>query len=448
MPGATTRCFTQASGRLKPLVLEQLRAWVGNSRPRRIVLKPNWVLHETDPIFPIRALVTDVRVIEAAVEACLELFPQAESILVADCPLQSADWPRLCEQSGLTPVMERLLKTGRGKVAFRDLRQEVYQQAEGTFLTASHAEHGDPRGYCEIELGARSHLEPISRQADRFAVNDYSLAVTRSNHRLGSHRYLVSQSILEADLFINLPKWKSHGKAGLTGALKNLVGINGDKAYLPHFRRGAPCWGGDEYADDGRWLYWAQTTLREAVQKRSRLAYKLLKPGWECLKRVRGLETRMTDPNAPPKRFYSAGGAWHGNQTLWRMIFDLNLLLQCADATGRLTDQPARHYLCLVDGLVSGEGNGPLQPLPRETDWLLVGDDPFALDAALAWFMGFDPNKLPIIAHRGEYAGPNWGDFDLNELAVELDGQKMKLLASPLNFHFAPPPGWRNHLER
>ena len=66
---------------------------MGQLRPRRIVLKPNWVLHETDPAFPIHALVTDARVIEAAAEACLELFPEAESILVADCPLQYADWP-------------------------------------------------------------------------------------------------------------------------------------------------------------------------------------------------------------------------------------------------------------------------------------------------------------------------------------------------------------------
>jgi uncharacterized protein (DUF362 family) len=448
MSGFTTRCFTQAAARLKPLVLEQLRAWAAGWQPRRIVLKPNWVLHETDPAFPIRALVTDPRLIEAAVEACLELFPQAQSILVGDCPLQSADWPRLCHQSGLLPVMERLQRLGGGRVAFRDLRREVYQQKQGTFLEAGGAEHGDPRGYCEVELGERSHLEPLSGQSDRFAVNDYSAEITRSNHRPGSHRYLVSQSILEADLLINLPKWKSHSKAGLTGALKNLVGINGDKAYLPHFRRGAPRWGGDEYADEGRWLYWAQTTLRAVVQKRSRLAYRLLKPGWEALKRMRGLETRLDQPGARPRRFYSAGGAWHGNQTLWRMIYDLNLVMQCADAAGHLQETPARRCFCLVDGLISGEGNGPLQPLPRETDWLVVGEDPFAIDAILCWFMGFDPEKVPALARRGEYAGPVWGDFDFEELEVELDGQTARVAASPLNLRFVPPPGWRNHIER
>ncbi|HEY2951244.1 MAG TPA: DUF362 domain-containing protein, partial [Verrucomicrobiae bacterium] len=330
----------------------------------------------------------------------------------------------------------------------RDLRKHAFKEQEGTFLEESADEHGDPKGYREVELGTRSHLEPLSDQAHKFAVNDYSAAVTKSNHRKGSHRYLVCQSILDCDLFINLPKWKSHQKSGLTCALKNLVGINGDKAYLPHFRRGAPAWGGDEYRDENRWMYFAQTRLREAVQKRSRFAYKVLKPGWEMLKKVRGLETRLTDGHAPPAKFYVAGGAWPGNDTLWRMVHDLNLVIQCADTVGQLHPTPQRAYVCIVDGLISGEGNGPLQPLPRHTDWLVFGDDPFEIDAALCWFMGFDPAKMPIISQREHYAGPGWGDFDFAKLMTELDGERVRVLESPINFHFAPPPGWRNHIER
>jgi uncharacterized protein (DUF362 family) len=444
----TTRIHTGAAARLKSLVREELRRACGDLQPRRIVLKPNWVLHETDPAFPIRALVTDARIIEAAAEACLDLFPGADSILVADCPLQYADWPRLCEQSGLTPVMSRLQTISAGKIAFRDLRREVFAQKDGFYTGNAGAEHGDPRGYCNVALGSRSHLEAISDQADRFAVNDYSPAVTRSNHGRGSHNYFVAQSILDADLFINLPKWKSHQKSAITAALKNLVGINGDKAYLPHFRRGAPRWGGDEYRDENRWLYWLQTTLRERFQKKNRLAYTMLKPGWEVLKKLRGIETRLDDPAAAPQNFYVAGGAWHGNDTLWRMIYDLNLVIQCADAGGRLQDTPQRHCFSIVDGLISGEGNGPLQPLPRDTDWLITGDDPFAIDAALCHFMGFATEKVPVIARRRTFAGRGWGQFDLADLDVELDGRRLRVVDAPIDFRFAPPPGWRNYVER
>jgi uncharacterized protein (DUF362 family) len=443
-----TSCFTQSAARLKSLVADQLRPACGHLHPRRIVLKPNWVIHETDPAFPIRALVTDARVIEAAVEACLELFPRSESILVADCPLQYADWPLMCSQSGLDRVISRFSSIGASKVAFRDLRKQAFKKDQDNFFVESAGEHGDPGGYREVELATESHLEPISQDSRRFAVNDYSGAVTRSNHAPGTHRYLIAQSFLDADLFINLPKWKSHQKSGITCALKNLVGINGDKAYLPHFRRGAPKWGGDEYRDEYRWLYWAQTHTREALQKRSKFAFKLLKPGWEMVKKIRGIETRMTNGQVNSRKFYIAGGAWHGNDTIWRMIYDLNRVIQCADASGKIHSQPQRNYFCIVDGLISGEGNGPLQPLPRETDWLVFGDDPFAIDAALSQFMGFDPRKLPIISRRDEYTGPLWGDFAWEELTALLDGNEVNVMQAPINFRFLPPPGWKEHVER
>lgn len=443
-----TRCFTQSTSRLKELVHENLKKDLGHLQPKRIVLKPNWVLHQTDPHFPIEALVTDARVIEATLEACLNLFPGAESILIGDCPLQSADWPAMCRQGGLDQVIQRLSRSTGTQVKFRDLRKEVFRKDAGGFMIPSDTEHGDPKGYVEVHLGDRSHLEPISDQAHLFAVNDYTSSVTRSNHRKGDHRYFVSQSILEADLFINLPKWKSHAKSGLTCALKNLVGINGDKAYLPHFRRGAPKWGGDEYRDESRWLYWAQTTLREKLQKKSQFAFKLLKPGWELLKRARGIETKLKDRTAQPKEFYVAGGAWYGNQTIWRMIYDLNLIIHCADRAGVLQRAPQRTYYCVVDGLVSGEGNGPLEPLPRETDWLIFGNDPFQIDCSLAWFMGFDPRLMPVLEQRNQYLGPNWGDFELAQLEVLLDGVPTRVLESALNLQFVPPPGWRHHIER
>ena len=249
-------------------------------------------------------------------------------------------------------------------------------------------------------------------------------------------------------MFINLPKWKAHQKSAITAALKNLVGINGDKAYLPHFRRGAPKWGGDEYRDEHRWLYWVQTSLRERLQKKNRAVFRSLRLGWLALKRIAGIQTRLDNRQVTPKRFYVAGGSWPGNDTIWRMIYDLNLVIQCAGADGRLHDQPQRHYFCIVDGLVSGEGNGPLEPLPRETDWLVLGDDPFAIDTVLCACMGFAPEKVPILKNRRQYTGQVWGNFELDPLEVMLDGTRKQLSELPFNFHFVPPPGWRNCVER
>lgn len=439
---------TAADAQVTDGIRSEMERHLGHLQPRTIVLKPNWVLHESNPAFPIRALVTSPQVIHATLQACLDLFPSAQSILVGDCPLQWADWPLLCQQSGLDTVIRHFAQTAPGRVAFRDLRREVFQREASHFLAPADTEHGDPRGYREVQLGKESHLEPIADQSSRFAVSDYDTSVTSSHHAPGCHQYLVSQSILDADLFINLPKWKCHAKSGLTAALKNVVGINGDKAYLPHFRRGAPRWGGDEYRDEDRWLYWSQSTLKNLLQKRSQTLYRALKPGWELLKRWRGIETKLQSASDNPGRFYSGSGSWHGNQTIWRMIYDLNLIIRWVDAQGTLQPHPVRDYFCIVDGLVSGEGNGPLEPLPRDTGWLVFGSDPFAIDATLAWAMGFQLPRLPILEHRHAFLRPDWGRFDSPTLSLLRDGQTVQPLTSPPPFQFVPPPGWKGHLER
>ena len=439
-------CYTHAASRLDEVIHEQLRQLQPRLRPRRIVIKPHWVMHETDPAFPISALVTDARVIAATVRACAALFPEAERITVGDCPEQRADWPLMCRQSGLTPVIEELTAAFPRLVEFRDLRKEVYRSVDGALVLDREAVHGDPAGFREVELKGESHLEPIASQADQFSIHDHNQTLTRNRHRAGDHRYLVCQTVLDADLIINLPKWKAHSKSGVTGALKNLVGINGDKSYLPHFRRGSPRWGGDEYSDEDRWLYWFQNAAREFVQ--GTVAHRLLTPGWRAVRRLNASLRRPTGDRATPSDFYVVGGSWYGNQTVWRMVYDLNLVIQRVDREGRLQPTPQRAYFCIVDGLTSGEGDGPLKARPRDTDLLLCGDDPFALDTALSWFMGFDPEKIPVLAERRQYLGVKWGRFDLSALTLSLDGRPRRLVEAGVNYRFEPPPGWIGHIER
>jgi uncharacterized protein (DUF362 family) len=446
MSAPLVSCHSAASSRLGAIIREEMQRWAGGLRPRRVVIKPNWVMHEVEAAYPISALVTDARVIAESVRACFEIFPDVEHVTVGDCLEQRADWPLLCRQSGLSAQIALLQQEFAGRLAFRDLRSVVYKTDGDALVVDPAAPHGDPDGYCEVQMEAHSHLEPIAAEAERFSIHDHDTALTRGGHQSGDHRYLVARSILNADLVINLPKWKAHSKSGLTGALKNLVGINGDKSYLPHFRRGSPRWGGDEYSDEGRWLYWVQNNLYQVV--RGTAAYELLRPGWRAVKHINNAVRRRRKNAALPADFYVVGGSWYGNQTLWRMIFDLNLVIQRCDRSGRLRAQPQRDVMAIVDGLVSGEGDGPLKATPRQTDMLFAGRDPFAIDCSLAWLMGFDPDAMPMLAKRGEFLGTEWGRFDLSNLKVWIDGQEQRLLDCRTNFEFKPAPGWIGHIER
>ena len=81
------------------------------------------------------------------------------------------------------------------------------------------------------------------------------------------------------------------------------------------------------------------------------------------------------------------------------MVIDLNRILMYADKSGRLRDAPARRILSVVDGIVGGEGNGPLDACPKRSGMIVAGSNPVAVDLACARLMGFDYKRLPVLCH-------------------------------------------------
>ena len=69
-------------------------------------------------------------------------------------------------------------------------------------------------------------------------------------------------------------------------------------------------------------------------------------------------------------------GAWYGNDTAWRMTLDLNNIIHYSDKNGIIKkDQQIRKNLVLVDGIIGGEGEGPLSPIKVETKSLIFSDN-------------------------------------------------------------------------
>src|SRR5690349_3206591 len=93
-----------------------IRALLPEGDFRRITIKPNWVMHQTRDEFPISALVTDSRLIETVIEACLEKYPHVERIRVGDVPLQSCDWDLLRAQAGIDRLEARYCDDRRATI--------------------------------------------------------------------------------------------------------------------------------------------------------------------------------------------------------------------------------------------------------------------------------------------------------------------------------------------
>ena len=104
--------------------------------------------------------------------------------------------------------------------------------------------------------------------------------------------------------------------------LKNLVGINGHKDYLPHFCYGGPSSGGDEYQNES-----PLTMLRWSLLHRSwELERGPIKALWHRASQAVAFAQRVAGASHE-ELARTGGGSWHGNDTLWRTILDLNRTL-------------------------------------------------------------------------------------------------------------------------
>jgi hypothetical protein len=182
---------------------------------------------------------------------------------------------------------------------------------------------------------------------------------------------------------------------------------------LPHFTAGHPGEGGDEY----------DRPQGPADRVEALLSRLPLPAGHSLVARAPRL-------GAAPKVM---DGSWEGNDTLWRTILDLNRALLFADRDGRLRDAPQRRYLAIVDGIVAGEGEGPLGATPVRAGLLVGGSDPSLVDHAACDAMGLDAARIPVV--RESLGGALLPDGRLQALDLHWDGPRP---ARP----FVPPRSW------
>ena len=400
-----------------------LGVWI---RPgRRVLIKPHWVRHAAEEWSTIDSLVTHPSVLRPVVEYTARALRTAPGqydgeIYLADAPLQSANFEWMLTQCGISPLLAHWRAQGL-PVRLRDLRRIIADTDDSTGLVRStRAAAGDPAGDTVVDLGNSSRLEPLMHRDERFGVSNYDSDITSSHHSPGIHRYRIANSLLDSDIVINLPKWKTHVKTGVTGALKNFIGVNCDKSYLPHFRLGSPRQGGDEYPDSmtGVWI------------ARLRPLFERVMPG-DWIRSARKSLLASRQKSSSPLIF---GGAWPGNDTLWRTIHDMVFIARWLGPNGVKLSSP-RPILTLLDAIVAGEGDGPLRPEPASLGCLLLGLDPGSIDIHAAALSGFDWRDIPTLAHLE----------DLESLAITSFNPHHPL--PEVQLQLKPPGSWARTLD-
>jgi hypothetical protein len=221
------------------------RGWVAPGG--RVVIKPNWVRDSNPDGHDLDSLITHSALIQSVIDWSAVAMEGHGSIVIGDAPIQSCNFARLTERSRMGAVVDLTRRRyPELEVCTEDWRLTLFGRSTETGNGKSRSpqsyradlEELIETQYRIIDLGRQSFLEEIADYADRFRVTCYPPSLMQAHHSPGKHEYLVTKRVFDADLLVNLSKVKTHNKGGLTGALKNLVGINGHKEYLPHHIQG------------------------------------------------------------------------------------------------------------------------------------------------------------------------------------------------------------------
>ncbi|MFM1769922.1 MAG: hypothetical protein RJA22_2451 [Verrucomicrobiota bacterium] len=407
----------------------------------RVVLKPNWV-KEHDERHPgpgaWEHVVTHPAVIEAVTRWVAERLQGRGSITICDAPQTDSSFATLRRYCGLDAMLDRCRAAHPGvEMGLLDLRPEEWHAVDGVTVSKQ-ALPGDPRGSTHVHLDAASEFVGYAGCGQLYGAS-YDMAETNERHAGTRHEYLLCRTPMEADVFINLPKLKTHKKVGLTCALKNLVGINANKNWLPHHTEGTPEQGGDQFP---------------AATAKARLEHSWMGAAKRLL-RNRPLLSRLFVPLKKAGRLVFGdtqkvvrSGNWHGNDTCWRMVLDLNKCLFFFDGAGARRGRPLR-YLAVVDGIIGGEGNGPMAPDAKPCGVIVAGTHPLAVDTVAATLMGFDWRRIRLLRNGFAMRELDFAGFAPGAIAVVSNRPSWSGPVDGMGdtFAFRPHFGWAGAME-
>lgn len=326
-----------------------------------VFIKPNWVASRWRASCPhkdtLYCVITHPHVIEAVADYVAEALQGSGKIIIGDNPSIDADFSELMEFTEIEKIKEKY----DVPIEILDLRPLVCDDLKNygkKNLMVS--QPGDPAGKVEVNLGKNSLLYGIDPTRFRGVFDERDETV--ASHTGEIQLYTYARSLYDADVYISIPKLKTHQKVGATLNLKGLVGTISNKNQLVHWQVGYPENGGDEYPD------------KEAY-------------------------------DAGQKAKVKHRGAWPGNDTIWRMVGDLYKGMKMKD----------RRYFTVIDGIVAGEGQGPFCPTSKYANTLITGEDLLATDIAAVRYMGLNPEKIGYLKY---FLDKQYDDVSLENIVV------------------------------
>ena len=302
-------------------------------------------------------------------------------ITILECPLQSCNMDKIVTDEMIDELRQFNISN---VVKFVDARRTKYIYTQKAPII-KHDCRGESN-YIDFDLKGISLHSKYEDKVERFRVTDYPPSEMKKFHGKDKHIYRIAKEIIDADIIINIPKLKTHMKAGMTNAMKNFVGIVGNKECLPHHIKGSKFWGGDCYGDfsllkllSEELIDWANSYMLTDEKKSfwaRRIALSFMLIRWYLC-----LDKDIT-------------GSWYGNDTICRTIVDLNKIVYYGSLDGEICSSPQRKVFSIIDAIVSGQDEGPMRPIPNYTGFIAISESTALADSVCAELIGIESKKI------------------------------------------------------
>ena len=142
-----------------------------------ILIKPNFVRHYHDKGLSVKSVIVHGSVIRPIVDYAYIALRGKGKIIIADTPLENADFSKICILSGLSETIEYIKKQSEIPIELLDLRASRTIFDSGGKITKEPL-RGDPLGYQTVDIGQDSALAEL----DGESTNYYTLGDHSVNH--------------------------------------------------------------------------------------------------------------------------------------------------------------------------------------------------------------------------------------------------------------------------
>ena len=406
-----------------------------------VFIKPNTVVHEHEKRKNLFSILVHPSVIRPILDYACKALQSRGKIIIGDSQLYSSNYEKMLLTSGLGDLLNWYQPRTEVDILWFDLRLNKATRTWLYGLWSRKKVENDPLGYQFVDLGTDSCFRDVDPARLRIAIASYRNMF--KHHSGGKHEYLFPKSFLASDVVINIAKLKTHRRTAVTLALKNYMGLPAYKDSLPHFMIGSPEEGGDQYIHPS---------------KRKRIITRL----HDCVQTARFVPVKfvcavinkllLNSCRVFPFKDNVFEAMWWGNDTVWRTLHDLNRAVVYADKDGVIREAPQRRQFALIDGIIGGEGDGPLACDPVPAGVVVGGFNPVCVDAVAATVMGFDTKKIPLIdkaladdSHRLSLL--RGGTRGLTVIDNGKEEGFEDFIARP-HLDFKPHPQWSGHVER